>query len=491
MTTERSVLSVSQLNQQADDLLRTGLGAVWVEGEVSNLRRYGSGHQYFSLKDDQASVSCTLFRGSARNASPFADGDRVVVFGRPGVYAARGQFQLIVERLETAGEGRLLLEFQRLKARLLAEGLFDPERKRALPPMVHRLGVITSPQGDVRHDITRTLARRFPLLLPFRLYPVAVQGAAAAPQIVRALEQAGREAAVDALILARGGGSLEDLWAFNEEAVARAIAACPIPVVTGIGHETDTTIADYAADLRASTPTAAAEAVSPDGEVLRRRLEDSGLRMRQALGSQMRAARLALEQAQARLRRMHPGRRMEQHLLRLDELRGRLERAARRQRERQQSRLRQLALELRMHSPAQRIQALQARLQQQRHRLLQARPSRQLQQQQVRLQGLRERLHREFRNRLRTDATRLEAVAGRLRALDPEAVLERGYSILLTSDQRVVRRADPELASARLRARLAHGELDLQVITVLPEPNQSANSHDDTPPRKTKGVGRQ
>jgi exodeoxyribonuclease VII large subunit len=473
MTTERSVLSVSQLNQQADELLRAGLGAVWVEGEVSNLRRYASGHQYFSLKDDDASVSCTLFRGQARNAATFADGDHVQILGRAGIYTARGQFQLIVERLEAAGEGRLLAEFQRLKARLLAEGLFDAERKRALPSMVHRLGVITSPQGDVHHDIARTLARRFPLLLPFRLYPVAVQGAAAAPQIVRALEQAGRETAVDVLILARGGGSLEDLWAFNEEAVARAIAACPIPVVTGIGHETDTTIADYVADLRASTPTAAAEAVSPDGAVLRRRLDDSGSRMRQALASRMRAARQSLEQAQARLQRMHPGRRMEQHLLRLDELRGRLERGARRQRERQQSRLRQLVLELRMHSPAQRIPALQARLQQQRHRLLQARPSRQLQQQQGRLEVLRERLHREFRNRLRTDASRLAAVAGRLRALDPEAVLERGYCILLTTEERVVRRAEPDLASARLRARLAHGELDLQVITVRPESNKS------------------
>jgi exodeoxyribonuclease VII large subunit len=470
MTSERRVLSVSQLNQQADDLLRAGLGAVWVEGEVSNLRRYASGHQYFSLKDDDASVSCTLFRGQARNAATFADGDHVQILGRAGVYTARGQFQLIVERLEAAGEGRLLAEFQRLKARLLAEGLFAPERKRALPALVHRLGVITSPQGDVRHDIARTLARRFPLLLPFLLYPVAVQGVAAAPQIVRALEQAGREAAVDVLILARGGGSLEDLWAFNEEAVARAIAACPIPVVTGIGHETDTTIADYVADLRASTPTAAAEAVSPDGVVLRRQLAESGARMRQALASRLREGRQSLEQLQARLRRMHPGRRMEQHLQRLDELRGRLERGTRRQRERQQSKLRQLALELRMHSPVQRIQVLQARLQQQRHRLLQARPSRQLHLQQGRLEGLRDRLHREFRNRVRGEMSRLEAVAGRLRALDPEAVLERGYSLLLTSDRRVIRRAEPELANARLRARLAHGELDLQVTAVRAEP---------------------
>jgi exodeoxyribonuclease VII large subunit len=477
MANERSVLSVSELNQQADDLLRASLGAVWVEGEVSNLKRYASGHRYFSLKDATASVSCTLFRGQGRNAAAFADGDRVQVQGRAGVYTARGQFQLIVERLETAGEGRLLAEFQRLKARLLAEGLFEPERKLPLPPLVHRLGVITSPQGDVRHDIARTLARRFPLLLPFKLYPVAVQGAAAVPQIVGALEQAGAEAAVDVLILARGGGSLEDLWAFNEEAVARAIAACPIPVVTGIGHETDTTIADYVADLRASTPTAAAEAVSPDGVMLRRRLAESRTRMHQALAAQLRTRRQSLAQVLARLRRMHPGRRLEQHLLRLDELRGRLDRGVRRQGERQRSRLRQLALELRLHSPAHRVVALQARLQQQRHRLLQARPSRQLQLQRGRLEGLQERLRRGVRNRLDRDRSRLGGVAGRLRALDPEAVLQRGYSILMTADHRVIRRAEPELANARLRARLARGELDLQVLEVR---TQSADHKEPT-----------
>jgi exodeoxyribonuclease VII large subunit len=464
MMDERSVLSVSELNQRADDLLRAGIGSVWVEGEVSNLRRYGSGHQYFSLKDDNASISCTLFRGQARNAAPFADGDRVLVFARPGVYTARGQFQLVVERLESAGEGRLLAEFQRLKARLLAEGLFDAERKLPLPPLVHRLGVITSAQGDVRHDIARTLARRFPLLLPFRLYPVAVQGAAAAPQIVAALEQAGREAAVDVLILARGGGALEDLWAFNEEAVARAIVACPIPVVTGIGHETDTTIADFVADLRASTPTAAAEAVSPDGVVLRRQLREAALRLGQAIAGQQRERRRSLEQSRARLLRVRPGRRLEQHSLRLDELRGRLSRSFSRDRENRLNRLRQIALRLRVHSPAQRVQALRSQLRQLQHRLWQARPSRQLHQQRERLEGFRGRLLRGIQDSWRRDSARLQAVTGRLRALSPQAVLERGYSILLTADQRVVRTADPTLVGTQLRARLARGALDLQVL---------------------------
>jgi len=468
MTDERSVLSVSELNQRADDLLRAGFGSVWVEGEVSNLRRYASGHQYFSLKDDSASISCTLFRGQARNAAPFTDGDRVLVFARPGVYTARGQFQLVVERLESAGEGRLLAEFQRLKARLLAEGLFDADLKLPLPPLVHRLGVITSAQGDVRHDIARTLARRFPLLLPFRLYPVAVQGAAAAPQIVAALDQAAREAAVDVLILARGGGALEDLWAFNEEAVARAIAACPIPVVTGIGHETDTTIADFVADLRASTPTAAAEAVSPDGAVLRRQLREAAARLGQVVASQQRERRQRLEHCRARLLRVHPGRRLEQHLLRLDELRGRLTRGVSRNRERQASRLQRLILHLQVHNPAQRIQALRSQLRQQQHRLWQARPARQLLQQRERLEGFRSRLLREVQDSLRRDSARLQATAGRLQALSPEGVLERGYSILLTKDQRVVREADQSLVGTQLQARLARGTLDLQVLDAKP-----------------------
>ncbi len=476
MVDERSVLSVSELNQQADDLLRSSLGRVWVEGEVSNLRRYGSGHQYFSLKDAQASINCTLFRGQARHAAAFADGDRVQALGRVGVYTARGQFQLVVERLESAGEGRLLVAFQQLKARLLAEGLFDPGCKHPLPRNVHHLGVITSPQGDVRHDIARTLARRFPLLLPFTLYPVAVQGAAAAPQIVRALEQAALEATVDVLILARGGGSLEDLWAFNEETVARAIAACPIPVVTGIGHETDTTIADYVADLRASTPTAAAEAVSPDGAALRQRLVEARLRLLQVVGQQLRQRRLHLAQMQARLPRLQPGRRIEQHLQRVDELRHRLDRGLRRQQEERGARLRQLALRLRVHQPGHRLQALQARLQQLHHRLIQARPVRQLATEHRRLKALREDLLRAIHHRQQREITRLQAVRGRLQALDPEAVLHRGYSILRTDQGQVVRTVTPELQGTQLHARLAHGELDLQVLEV--HPPQSALRND-------------
>jgi exodeoxyribonuclease VII large subunit len=451
MTLERNVLSVSELNRQADEMLRAGLGTVWVEGEVSNLKRYASGHQYFSLKDDQASVSCTLFRGSARQASPFTDGDRVVVAGRPGVYATRGQFQLIVERLEAAGEGRLLLEYQRLKARLLADGLFDADRKRPLPAMVHRLGVITSPQGDVRHDIERTLARRFPLLLPLRLYPVAVQGPTAAPQIVQALERAGREGAVDVLILARGGGSLEDLWAFNEETVARAIAACPIPIVTGIGHETDTTIADYVADLRASTPTAAAEAVSPDGGMLRRRLEQAALRMKQCLQGRIRELTQRVELTHGRLQRTHPGRRVEQHLQRVDEFQRRLERSTRLRSEQMQMRLGQL-----------------------RHRLMQARPDRRIVAERGRVEQLKARMRREMHQQLQRDRGHLEAVQGRLRALDPDAVLQRGYGILLDASGQVIRAATPELVGAKIRGRVALGELELQVLDAIPGKPQAA-----------------
>jgi exodeoxyribonuclease VII large subunit len=459
MNSERNVLSVSDLNLRADEILRAGMGTVWVEGEVSNLKLYASGHRYFSLKDEQASISCTLFRGSARQAAPFADGDRVVVSGHPGVYVARGQFQLIVERLEAAGEGRLLLEFQRLKGRLLAEGLFDAGRKRPIPAMVHRLGVITSPQGDVRHDIERTLARRFPLLLPIRLYPVAVQGASAAPQIVQALEQAGRDREVNVLILARGGGSLEDLWAFNEESVARAIAACPIPVVTGVGHETDTTIADYVADLRASTPTAAAEAVSPDSAALRLRLTQSAVRMQQQLRGQLRERAQRIDLMSGRLQRAHPGRRVEQFLQRVDELQRRLERSIRLGAEHAQTRLGQL-----------------------RHRVLQVRPDRRVDVERHRLGQLRMRLHRQMRHRVQHDRIRMEAVWGKLRALDPEAVLQRGYGILLSPTGEVIRTANANLVGSEIQARLAQGALRLKVLETLPGAIRQATAAGTKPP---------
>lgn len=468
MPMNHPLLTVSELNRSADELLREGLGLVGVEGEVSNLRPYASGHQYFSLKDSAASISCTLFRSAARFAAPFKDGDHVQAYGRVGVYAARGQYQLIVERLEAAGEGRLLLAFQALKAQLLAEGLFAPERKRPLPAWVHRLGVITSAQGDVRHDIERTLARRFPLLLPFKLYPVLVQGPGAAAQIVAALEQAGQEAAVDVLILARGGGSLEDLWPFNEEAVARAIVACPVPVVTGIGHETDTTIADFAADLRASTPTAAAEAVSPDASHLRQLLNRYGERLRHQMHQRLHRERQSLLHFRHRLERQSPERRLEQHAQRLDELRLRLDRSAQRVWRERNNRFTVLQQRWQRANPQPLLTRLGQRTQDWQQRLLRVVGAQWSQRQQRLLQQQRLLTAQLPGQRLLHLRAHLQQLEARLLALSPDAVLARGYAILQQPDGRMLRVADPALTGTRLHARLAQGELEVEVVQAFP-----------------------
>ncbi|WP_019584381.1 exodeoxyribonuclease VII large subunit [Thioalkalivibrio sp. ALE16] len=457
------VFSVTELNQCADGLLRDGLGVVRVEGEVSNLRQYASGHQYFSLKDENASVNCVLFRGKARQAARFADGDAVQIRGRAGIYGARGQFQIIVEALQPAGEGRLLAAFQRLKEKLAAEGLFDAERKQPLPAWTHRLGVITSTQGDVRHDIERTLARRFPLLLPVTLYPTAVQGAQAAGQIVAALEQAAAEGRVDVIILARGGGSLEDLQAFNEESVARAIAACPIPIVTGVGHETDTTIADFVADLRASTPTAAAEAVSPDAATLRHQLARARERLTGLLGQRIARHRQTLTALHTRLERRHPSQLLERNAQRLDDQRERLNRAWSRLEERARSRLQRAQLRLAGASPGNRLTAARMRLEHLRQRLARVRPDHDITQRREALARLQRQLECATRQALATRQRHLDATARQLRSLDPEAVLERGYAILQTPEGEVLRRADQTAPGQHLRARLARGRLDLDV----------------------------
>ena len=326
-TPEREIYTVGRLNQEARRLLETGLPVLWVEGELSNFSTPASGHWYFSLKDRDAQIRCAMFR--ARNASlgfrP-RDGQHLVVRGRVSLYEPRGDYQLIVEAMEDAGEGALRREFERLKAKLAAEGLFESALKRPLPAMPRRIAVITSPTGAAIRDILHVLARRF-AAAAVRVYPVPVQGAAAAPAIIAALDRVDRDADCDVVILARGGGSIEDLWSFNDEGVARAIHRCQTPVVSGVGHEIDFTIADFVADVRAPTPSGAAEVVVPDRGTLLAALRASRQRlmlaMRRQLGrSQDRHAALA-----ARLQRAHPGARLQQQAQRLDDLDMRLRKA--------------------------------------------------------------------------------------------------------------------------------------------------------------------
>ena len=325
----RAVYSVSRLNREVRTLLESGLGAIWVQGEISNLARPSSGHWYFSLKDRDAQLRCAMFR--QRNAlSRFApkEGQLVLAYGRVSLYEPRGDYQLLVELMEDAGVGALQRAFDELKARLAAEGLFAAERKRALPSAPRRIGVITSPTGAAIRDILHILARRFPAA-DVLIYPSPVQGEAAAAALIAAIELAAARAECDVLILSRGGGSLEDLWAFNDERLARAILRCPIPVVTGIGHEIDFTIADFVADLRAPTPSAAAQAVVPDVSVWLHRLEQLAARFAAAGRRTLRSEQARLDALLRRLQRAHPGARLLQHSQRLDELEARLRLALR------------------------------------------------------------------------------------------------------------------------------------------------------------------
>lgn len=445
---DREILTVSQLNGRARLLLEDVFAQVWVEGEISNLARPASGHLYFTLKDRQAQVRCALFRQNAlRVREILRDGLAVRVRGKVSLYEGRGDFQLILDLLEPAGDGALRLAFEALKERLAAEGLFAAGRKRALPAHPQRIGIVSSPTGAVIRDIVSVFRRRAPQV-ELTLVPTAVQGREAVAQIVHALELADRQG-FDALILARGGGSLEDLWCFNEEAVARAVAACATPLVSAVGHETDVTIADFVADLRAPTPSAAAELLAPDSSDLARRLESLQRRLQQRMQHLLAARHLQLDGLRRRLR--HPGERLQQQAQRLDDLELRLRRAMQR----------------RLQDGTERLARLDTRLAA-RH------PERLLGLLRQRLEHLGERLPRAMQGALRERRQRLEAAAQTLQAVSPLATLGRGYAILLDDQGRAIRAAAQTRPGQHLRARLAEGELDLRVeapSSLLPQPD--------------------
>ena len=346
---ELQVVTVSELTRLTRELLERSLPLMWVGGEISNFKRYDSGHCYFTLKDAQAQVDCVLFRHRAQLTgwAP-QDGMQVEVRALPTLYEARGKFQLNVETLRRAGAGALYEAYLRLKAKLEKEGLFDPEVKRPLPRFPRAIGVVTSLQAAALRDVLTTLKRRMPGL-PVRIYPAPVQGEGAAARIAAAIGLAGSRGECDVLIVCRGGGSLEDLWAFNEEVVARAIRACAVPVVTGVGHETDYTIADFAADVRAPTPTGAAELASPGREEILRALSHTGYRL-------LRGVQRGLENRMQRLdtlsrRLTHPGERIRNQLADLRHLAIRLRQGGRRQLEAARERWSRLAAHLKHLNP--------------------------------------------------------------------------------------------------------------------------------------------
>jgi exodeoxyribonuclease VII large subunit len=436
-TPDRDIFSVSRLNREARAVLEGHFPLIWVEGEISNLARPSSGHWYFSLKDSQAQVRAAMFRNRNQllRFKP-ADGLQVLVRARISLYEARGEYQLIVEHMEEAGAGALQRAFEALKARLAAEGLFATEHKQPLPVLPRRIGVITSPTGAAIRDILSVLARRFPSI-PVVLYPVPVQGEGAGARIAAALQTAGRRAECDVLILARGGGSLEDLWAFNEEVVARAIHVCPLPVVSGVGHEVDVTIADFAADLRAATPSAAAEAVSPDGQEWLTRLLRLDARLLGLLRRREQQARQALDGLGKRLQARHPGQRLRQQAQRLDELEQRLQRGLNRRLDTARTALAQWRARLRGVAPGPRLARLAARRTE-----------------------LERRLRSVLENRLDQRRQALKGLARALDTVSPLATLGRGYSITRrVRDGALLRTAAEVAVGEEIETRLAEGGL--------------------------------
>ena len=413
-TTDLPVLSVSELNFQAKTLLESQLGTVWVSGEISNFSRPSSGHWYFTLKDSNAQIRCAMFRGANRYVKdPITEGAQVVVRAKASLYTARGDYQLIVEDMQAAGAGALQIAFEKLKKQLAAEGLFSEEHKKPLPRLPRCIGVVTSATGAALQDILKVLRRRF-ASIPVIVYPCQVQGDAASAQIVSAIQIANQRQECDVLIVGRGGGSLEDLWCFNEPNVAYAIFDSKIPVVSAVGHEVDITIADLVADLRAATPSAAAEAVSPDQSNWQRHIEQLRLRLQQRFSNLLQTKQLQLDKLSRALK--HPKQKLEEHAQRVDQL---------------EQRLLQRLTTLLEYKQLQ-LDKLTRALKHPKHQLAECLAG--VEQLKVRLQQAQQRL-------LQHKAEQLQAMGKALHGVSPLAVLERGYAVVSAADGQLVTRA--------------------------------------------------
>jgi exodeoxyribonuclease VII large subunit len=440
---ERDIYSVSRLNMEARLLLEQGFPRIWLEGELSNVSRPSSGHLYFTLKDARAQIRAAMFR-SRNQAIRFRpeEGLQVLVRGRISLYEPRGDYQLIVDQMEEAGDGALRRAFDELKRKLDAEGLFDAARKQPLPTLPSRIGVITSPSGAAVRDVISVLRRRFPAI-PVLIYPVPVQGKEAGGEIANAIRLASKQADCDVLILTRGGGSLEDLWPFNEEVVARAIHDCRVPLVSAVGHEIDFTIADFVADRRAATPSAAAELVAPDQLEWLARLTQLSARLENRLRQMLSDDQRRMAWLEQRLQQVHPGQYLRQQAQRLDELEQRARLLIEIKFNRLQYSLKELNENLQRHSPMQ----LLGRLQLQQDLLAQ-------------------RLGTAVQGLLAEKRRRLELACRSLDTISPLATLQRGYAIVShLPERRILRQATSVKAGDRVEARLAEGTLVCTVDT--------------------------
>ncbi|MGP9665654.1 exodeoxyribonuclease VII large subunit [Halomonas sp. AOP22-C1-8] len=435
-----TALSVSQLNQRAKQTLERDVGEVWVEGELSNVSRPASGHIYFTLKDDRAQVRCALFRQRARFVSaPMRDGDQVKLRGRVSLFEPRGDYQLIAEAVQAAGLGELLAAFERLKAQLDAEGVFANTRPLPFPP--RKILILSSATGAAIRDVLAVLAARWPLA-DVTLIPVPVQGVEAAPAMIAALGLLNRQARLDperdVVLITRGGGSLEDLWAFNNEHLARAIFHSRLPVMSAVGHEVDVTLADFAADVRAPTPSAAAERLVPDQHALKRQLVDQQHRLHRAMQRRLERDSQQLDSLRARLR--HPGEQLNRQRQHVATLAQRLNRAMQQTLTQQQASVTQLGKRLASQDMA-RLHRAESERVGQLHRRMENAMQRQLQRQQA----------------------RLTSAARELNAISPLAVLGRGYAIAQDEKGQVVRRAEETKPGQKLSLRLGEGRLSVEV----------------------------
>jgi len=443
MTGERRVYTVSELTASIKATLEEGFPMMWVEGEISNLRTPSSGHAYFTLKDEGAQISAVLFRGRGRRVRfDLEDGMQVLAFGGLDVYAARGQYQLVIEMMEPKGLGALQLAFEQLRRRLAGEGLFDDGRKRPLPAFPRVIGIVTSPTGAAIRDMLNIIDRRF-ADLRILITPVRVQGDEAPGEIVAALERLQEMVELDVVIVGRGGGSIEDLWAFNDERVARAIAACRVPVISAVGHETDVTIADFVADLRAPTPSGAAELVVREKLAVIELLADLYTRLKQAIVADVGARRERVEFLQRRRVLTDPARALRDLHRRLDELQGRLRLGLRTGQQQVAHRVALATSALRSRNPLGRIAAARALLSQQRGRLAAA-----------------------AGHHVKTSRARFAEAVGRLESLSPLGVLSRGYSVTRRPAGEVVRSAAQLVVGDPLEVLLHQGALGVRVTDV-------------------------
>jgi len=406
MQTERTVYSVSELNRTIRGLLESQFPLLWIEGEISNLAQPASGHIYFTLKDSKAQVRCAMFKGRKQlvKFSP-ANGQQVLIRAKVGLYEARGEFQLIAEHMEEAGDGALRREFEELKTRLAKEGLFDESLKQPLPELPRCIAVITSATGAAIRDVLSVLARRFPSI-PVQIYPVAVQGEKAAPEISKALYRASKSKSCDVILLVRGGGSLEDLWAFNEEQVARAIVLCDVPVVSGVGHEVDVTIADFTADHRAATPSAAAELVSPNQQTYLHKFQSFQRQLTRQMQSNLDRLNEQAQWLKSRLKMQHPSSQLMQQSQQLDDLSNKLQTAF------------QTVINEKRHDLKYNMQSL-----------MNNRPDQFIDYQKIQLEDLSSRLVYISQLNIENKQLQLANLSRTMQAVSPLNTLSRGYSI--------------------------------------------------------------